>query len=182
MQSQGPKLIWAVVALAVLFVGVMVLTQNSNPNAIGNMPGPVQEVLDTPTLSGNDIADNILTVTGNESYIGQDIMPGDYSYGPADDQGNNTYYVNFNVPVNLAGIAKQLGYHPAIYTSDISSGNETDTTTTAYDDYVSILPLPNEAFDRLYFDPNTHMAEFSFKLNADGTVMDESWDAVAVNS
>jgi hypothetical protein len=43
-------------------------------------------------------------------------------------------------------------------------------------------PLPNEAYQRLYFDPSTDLANFDFKLLPDGAVVDESWDAVLVNS
>ncbi len=183
MRPIRPKVMTVAVGIAVLIVGIIVVANwGYNPNAIGNMPGPVQQVLDTATLSGNDIAINILTVTGNQAYIGRGTIPGQYSYGPADSQGDNTYYVTLDVPVNMAGIQKQLGYRPEISRSTISSGDTADSTTLSFSDYVNILPLPNEAFDRLYFDPNTHMATFSFKLNADGTVMDESWDAVAVNS
>jgi len=156
----------------IMAASVVLAGCGDNPNAIGNMPGPVQQVIDTATLSGNNMGINMLTVTGNQGYIGRGTIPGYYSYGPADDQGDNTYYVNFEIPINMSGIEKQLGYQPRWIGS----------TTIETQDYVNIMPLPNEAFDRLYFDPNTHYAPFSFKLNANGTVMDESWDAVAVNS
>lgn len=160
------------VIAALLAGGVLLAGCGDNPNAIGNMPGPVQQVVDTATLSGNDIGINMLTVTGNQAYLSRGTIPGYYSYGPAQDQGDNTYYVNFDIPINLAGLQKQLGYQPRPIIS----------TTMPTEAYVNILPLPSLAFDRLYYDPNTRYARFAFKLNANGTVMDESWDAVAVNS
>lgn len=168
--------------LLLIVVVLLILGRNTDPNAIGNMPGPVQQVLDTATLSGNDIALNILTVTGNQADINSNTIPGDYSYGPVDGAGNNTYYVDLEVPVDMNGIAKRMGYAPQISQSSVSPSGPETTSTVAYDDYVDILPLPNLSFDRLYFDPRSHLATFSFKLNADGMVMDESWDAVAVNS
>lgn len=174
----------AVAAVAVLVITAIILlaTRGYNPNAIGNMPGPVQQVLNTATLSGNNIGVNILDVTGNQAYIGRGSIPGDYSYGPVENQGDNIYYVDLNVPIDMQGIEKQLGYKPQVSTSAVSSDATTNSTTLSYEDYINIVPLPNQAFDRLYYDPNTHMAVFSFKLNPNGTVMDESWDAVAVNS
>lgn len=160
-------------AIAVFFLwGMAVLTGCGSPNAIGNMPGPVQQVVNTPTLSGNALGDNMLIVTGNRAYIGTGKIPGYYNYGPADGAANNTYYVNFEIPVNLADLRKQLGFgpHPVI------------SSTLPDQVYINIQPLPNESYDRLYYSPTTHLARFSFKLNANGTVMDESWDAVAVNS
>lgn len=153
-----------------------------DPNAIGNMPGPVQQVLDTPTLSGNNIAVNILNVTGNQGLIGRGTIPGDYSYGPVENAGTNTWYVDFEVPIDLNGIATNMGYQPQISTSAVAPNNGITSSTVSEEDYVNILPLPNLAFDRLYFDPNTKQATFSFQLNANGTIMDQSWDAVAVNS
>lgn len=142
------------------------------PDAVGNMPGPVQRVVDTGTLSGRNIGINMLTVTGNQSYIGTGRIPGYYNYGPTEQNNNNTYYVNFHVPVDLSGIEHQLGYRPRpVYSSTIPNNV-----------YVNIDPLPDEAFDRLYYNPSTRYAKFSFKLNPDGRVMDESWDGVAVNS
>ncbi len=143
-----------------------------NPNSIAAMPRPVQQVVNAPTLSGNNIGVNMLLATGNQSYIGSGVIPGYYNFGPAQDQGSATYYVNFEIPVNLAGIEKRMGYEP----------KGIQSTTYINYDYINIEPLPNEAYDRLYYDPNTNYAPFRFKLNADGTIMDESWDAVAVNS
>ncbi|NMP23119.1 hypothetical protein [Sulfobacillus harzensis] len=170
----------AVFGLAI--IAVLILGRNWNPHAIGNMPGPVQQVLDTPTLSGNDIFINMLQVTGHQGDISRGILPGDYSWGPTSEPSDNVWYVDFEVPVNLSGIAKQLGYPPPVSRSSISSGNPESGNTVAFDDYVRIKPLPNEASDRLYFDPDTRMAKFSFKLDANGMVMDESWDAVTIDS
>lgn len=174
--------IGAAVALCLAIIAVLILGRNWNPHAIGNMPGPVQQVLDTPTLSGNDIFINILRATGHQKDISRGVMPGDYSWGPTSANGNNVYYVDFEVPVNLSGIAKQLGYPPQVSKSSVPSGNPESGNTIAYDQYVHIKPLPNLASDRLYFDPDTHMAKFSFKLNANGMVWDESWNAVTVDS
>ncbi|AEJ38595.1 hypothetical protein TPY_0393 [Sulfobacillus acidophilus TPY] len=144
----------------------------NDPQVIANMPGPVQQVLDTSTLSGNNIGTNMLEVTGNQSFVGTGRMPGYYNYGPAEDAGSNTFYVNFEVPVNFQGIARQLGYPPQPVAS----------TSVPTEDYITLNPLPNQAGDRLYYDPNTRMAPFSFKLLPNGAVIDESWDAVSVNS
>ncbi len=152
-------------------VGILV-AGCGNPNSIAGMPRPVQQVINAPTLSGDNVGVNILLLTGNQSYIGSGTIPGYYSFGPAQDQGSNTYYVNFEVPVNLSGIQKRMGYDP----------KAVESTTYLNYDYINVEPLPNEAYDRLYYDPNTNYAPFRFKLNADGTIMDESWDAVAVNS
>lgn len=182
--GQPTTMFVAVAGIAVLvIVGIIVLvTYNGNPNAIGNMPGEVQQVLNTATLSGQDIARNILTITGNRADIRRNIIPGDYSYGPVENEGDDTYYVNLNVPINMKGIKKLLGYSPHISQSTVSSASVTDSSTLSFDDYIMITPLPNESYDRLYFDPKTHVATFSFKLMPNGTVVDESWDAVAVNS
>lgn len=168
---------------AIALAGILFVTyRNYNPQALGIMPGPVQEVLDTPTLSGHDIAVNILTITGNQSEIGRWNIPGEYTYGPVQNKGDNTWYVTFTVPINMQGIVKRLGYRPPIETSSVSSNLTDQSTTFSYDHYMEIVPLSSQSFDRLYFDPNTHMATFSFKLAPYGEVMDESWDAVAVNS
>ncbi len=158
-------------ALVVMMLG-FVVTGCGNPNSIGNMPRPVQQVVNAPTLSGSNIGVNMLRVTGNQSFIGTGNIPGYFNFGPAQDQGSNTYYVNFEIPVNLAGIQRWMGYAPKAI----------ESTTYINYDYINIEPLPNLGYDRLYYDPNTKYAAFRFKLNADGTIMDESWDAVAVNS
>ncbi|MDA8195562.1 MAG: hypothetical protein M0Z53_16440 [Thermaerobacter sp.] len=159
--------------LPVLVVGSGILSGcASNPDAIGNMPGPVQQVVNTATLSGDSIGQAMLIVTGNQSYLGTGNIPGTYSYGPADDASNNAFYVNFNVPTNLSGIRQALGYTPRMLPS-------VAYPTTVY---IHVQPLPNESFDRLYYDPSTRLATFSFKLNANGSIMDESWNAVLVNS
>lgn len=168
----------ALIVAAILFVTL----RNYNPKSLGIMPGPVQEVLNTPTLSGHDIANNILTITGNQSEIGRWDIPGEYTYGPVQDTGDNTWYVNFSVPINMRGIIKRLGYRPPIETSSVSSNLTDQSTTVSFDHYIDIVPLPSQSFDRLYFDPNNHMALFSFRLDPYGQVIDESWDAVAVNS
>jgi hypothetical protein len=168
----------ALVLALILFITL----RSYNPNALGIMPGPVQTVLNTPTLSGHDIAVNILTITGNQSKIGKWNIPGEYAYGPVENEGDNTWYVTFSVPINMKGIIQRLGYRPQIQTSTISSDLTNQTTTASYDDYIDILPLRSQSFDRLYFDPNNHMATFAFKLDPFGQVMNESWDAVAVNS
>jgi hypothetical protein len=136
------------------------------------MPGPIRRVVNTPTLSGRNIVDNMLNATGNQSYIGTGHIPGYYSYGPSYDDGTNTYYVTFEVPVNIEGIEKNLNYSPRPIAS----------TTIMDDVYINIPALPNQAYDRLYYDPSTELAPFSFKLLPTGAVLDESWDAVLVNS
>lgn len=162
--------LWAIPSL--LLVAGFIAGCGNNRDVVGNMPGPVQQVVDTPTLSGQNIGQAMLRVTGNRSFIGTGRIPGFYNYGPTEDASNNTFYVNFEVPVNLAGIQRDLGYTPH------------PVPSTAYPDlvYINVPPLANEAFDRLYFSPTTLLAPFSFKLDANGAVMDESWDAVLVNS
>ncbi|AUW93012.1 hypothetical protein BXT84_02805 [Sulfobacillus thermotolerans] len=159
-----------------MFVGFLslgsVLAGCGSPTSMGNMPGPVRRVINIPTLSGSNIAVNMLKVTGNQSYIGTGRIPGYYSYGPAYDDGSNTYYVTFEVPVNMQGIEKQLSYLPRPIAS----------TTIVDDVYINIPQLPGLAYDRLYYDPSTRLAPFSFKLLPSGAVLDESWDAVLVNS
>ena len=177
----GTVIIAALMALS-LAVILFITLRNYNPQSLGIMPGPVQEVLSTPTLSGHDIASNILTITGNQSEIGRWKIPGNYNYGPVQDTGDNTWYVTFSVPINMKGIIQRLGYRPPIQTSSISSYLTDQSTTLSFEHYVDIVPLPSQSFDRLYFDPNTHMATFSFRLDPYGQVIDESWDAVAVNS
>ena len=169
MKVLGQRLRWA--PLLLLLSG-MLTGCGGGPNAIGNMPGPVQQVLNTATLSGNNIGQAILIVTGNRSYLNTGRIPGKYNYGPANDASNYAYYVNVIVPVNMSGIRHDLGYTPHMLPS-------TTYPTTVY---IHVQPLPNESYDRLYFDPNTQWATFSFKLNANGSIMDESWDAVLVNS
>jgi hypothetical protein len=144
----------------------------TNPNQVANMPGPVQQVLDTPTLTGNDIGTNMLKVTGNQALIGTGRMPGYYSFGPAEPQPAQTYYVDFEIPMNFAGLDRRLGYDP----------KPVESTTQPTLDYVDISPLNNLAGDRVYYNPNTHYAPFAFKLMPNGTVVDESWNAVTVNS
>lgn len=172
----------ALVAALGLALTLFINLRSYNPESLGIMPGPVRVVLDTPTLSGHDIAVNILTITGHQNEIGRWDIPGEYNYGPVQNQGDNTWYVTFSVPIAMKGIAARLGYQPTIQTSSVNSNLTNETTTVSYDDYVDIIPLPSMAFDRLYFDPDNHMATFSFKLDPYGQVIDESWDAVAVNS
>lgn len=162
------RLYW-IMSIGMLAAG---LSGCGSPHSIGNMPGPVQHVLQTPTLSGKNIMTNILTITGNQSYIGKGRIPGVYNYGPARDGVNNAYYVNFEIPVNYEGIKQHVGKTPRPI---ISSSLPTLV-------YIRIPPLANQAYDRLYFDPNTRWAPFRFKINANGSVIDESWDAVSVNS
>lgn len=184
MRRQMPSSMAAIAAaVALVIAGILFITlRNYNPNAMGIMPGPVQEVLNTPTLSGHDIAVNILTITGNQSEIGKWKMPGEYTYGPVQNEGDNTWYVTFQVPIDMHGIIKRLGYRPPIQTSTVSSDLTDQSTTASYDDFIDIIPLRSQSFARLYFDPNNHMATFAFKVDPYGQVMDESWDAVAVNS
>ncbi len=172
----------AAVAVSILAVVLFSFFRNYNPNALGIMPQPVQEVLNTPTLSGHDIAFNILDITGNQSEIGRWHIPGEYSYGPVQNAGDNTWYVIFNVPINMRGIIDRLGYRPQVETASISSDLTEQTTTQSYDNFIRIVPLLSQSFDRLYYDPDNHMATFAFQLDPYGQIMDESWDAVAVNS
>lgn len=143
-----------------------------NPHVISSMPAPAQQVLNTPTLTGNTIGDNILDATGNQGFVGTGQMPGYYSVGPAGEAANGAYYVDFEIPVNLPEIRRQLGYLP----------HPIPSTTEPGEVYLRIQPLPNQAYDRLYFTPDNDLAVFAFKVNANGSVMDESWDAVDVNS
>ncbi len=159
-------------ALAGMAVLGVTLAGCGSPTSLGNMPSPVRRVVNTPTLSGENIVDNMLNATGNQSYIGTGHIPGYYSYGPSYDNGSNTYYVTFEVPVNINGIEKKLSYLPRPIAS----------TTIVDDVYINIPALPNQAYDRLYYDPSTELAPFAFKLLPTGAVLDESWDAVLVNS
>lgn len=179
-----PNLLAGAGALALIVAAIIFFSyRNYNPKALGMMPRPVQEVLDTPTLSGHDIAVNILDITGNQNKKkGAWHIPGEYTYGPVEDTGDNTWYVTFRVPINMKGIVKRLGYRPQIQASSVSSELTDQTTTMSYQNYIQIVPLASQSFDRLYFDPNNHMATFAFRLDPYGRVMDESWDAVAVNS
>ncbi|WP_020376628.1 hypothetical protein [Sulfobacillus thermosulfidooxidans] len=158
--------------LALLISVGVVLAGCGSPNSIGNMPGPVRKIINTPTLSGQNIGANILQATGNEEYLGSGQIPGYYNYGPSYDNGSNTYYVTLEVPINVAGLEKSLHYLP----------HPIESTTIPEEVYINVPPLPNMAFDRLYFDPSTHLAPFSFKLLPNGQVLDVSWDAVLVNS
>ena len=161
---------WRKMAIAIgLGIG---LAGCGSPNSIGNMPRTVRKVINTPTLSGHNIGDNILRVTGNSAYIGTGKIPGYYNYGPAYDNGSETYYVTLEVPINVAGIQRALHYIPHPIAS----------TTIPDDVWINIPALPNEAFDRLYFDPSNRLAPFSFKILPNGQVLDVSWDAVLVNS
>ncbi|MCY0885678.1 MAG: hypothetical protein OWV35_07305 [Firmicutes bacterium] len=141
-------------------------------HAIGAMPGPVQQVLDTRTLAGPTIAAGILTLTGHKADLASDTLPGYYSYGPARGGPDGSYYVDVEVPVNLGAVSRRLGY-PA-----------RPVRSTAYRglDWIPVVPLRGMAGDRLYFNPRTGYASFLFRLEPDGAVLDESWDAVAVNS
>jgi hypothetical protein len=178
-----PSAVSAFLALAAMVAAILVYTlRNYNPHALGMMPGPVQEVLNTPTLSGHDIAVNILDITGNQAEVGRWDIPGEFSYGPVQNEGDNTWYITLTVPINMKGIVERMGYQPQIETSTVSSSLTNEDTTMSFDDYIDIVPLPSQSFDRLYFDPDNHMATFAFKLDPYGQVMDESWDAVAVNS
>ena len=134
------------------------------------MPGPVRRVLDTSTLAGINIATAMLDVTGNREDIGKGQLPGYYTYGPTDEP--NEYYVRFQIPVDRSGIEQWMGYLP----------EETPSETLAGEVYMEVNPLPNEAYDRLYFDPSTALASFEFKVTGNGAVIDQSWDAVLVNS
>lgn len=161
-------------ALCLIAGGVLAGCGHVRPDhAIGSMPGPVQEVLDTHTFAGPTIAAAILTLTGQRRYLATDSLPGYYSYGPARDAVTaGSYYVDIEVPVNLAGVARRLGY-PAL-----------PVRSTAYRglDWIPVVPLKGMAGDRLYYNPRTGYASFLFRLEPDGAVLDESWDAVAVNS
>ncbi len=159
-------------ALAAIMGAGAILAGCGSQTSMGNMPGPVRRVVNTPTLTGRNIAVNMLNATGNQSYIGTGRIPGYYSYGPSYDDGSNTYYVTFEVPVNTRGIEKQLSYIP----------RPVESTTILDDVYINIPQLPGLAYDRLYYDPSTRLAPFSFKLLPTGAVLDESWDAVLVNS
>ncbi|MCL5065914.1 MAG: hypothetical protein M1600_12715 [Firmicutes bacterium] len=147
-----------------------VLSGCGNPHAIGNMPTSVRRVLDTSTLAGINIATAMLDVTGNREDIGKGQLPGYFTEGPAEASGD--YYVHFNIPVNTAGIQQRMGYLP----------QEVESLTIVGDVYMEVDPLPNEAYDRLYFNPSTQLASFDFKILTNGAVMDQSWDAVLVNS
>lgn len=142
-----------------------------NPHAIGNMPPVVHQVAVMSTPAGITIATAMRQVTGNQAAVGTGQVPGTYTWGPV--VGNrNAYYVNFEVPINLAGIAQALGYKPKSYVSSTIEG----------EDWVYIHPLANTAFNKLYYDPSTNWALFAFRLTATGQVLDRSWDAVDVNS
>lgn len=157
--------------LAALGIGlILVLAGCGNPRVIGNMPWPVRTVLNRSTPSGLTIAVAMLKVTGNQGTIGRGKLPGYYTYGP--DQEGDGYYVRFDIPVDDGGIEEQLGYRPDVIPSETLPGQV----------YLEMPPLPNEAYQRLYFDPSTDLANFDFKLLPDGAVVDESWDAVLVNS
>ncbi len=182
LRVQRPVLAGAAAIVLAIAGIILFFYRNYNPHALGMMPGPVQEVLNTPTLSGHDIAVNILEITGNQNEIGPWNIPGEFTYGPVQNQGDNTWYVTFQVPIRMQGIVKRLGYRPPIQSSSVSADLTDKTTTVSYQDYVDVIPLPSQSFDRLYFDPNNHMATFTFKLDPYGRVIDESWDAVAVNS
>ena len=159
----------ATVAGVILATG---LTGCGTKNTIGNMPLTVRKIVNTSTLSGQNIGTNILRVTGNGNYIGSGKIPGYYNYGPAYYNGSDAYYVSLEVPINVAGIERRLHYMPHVLGS----------TTLVGQVYIYLPPLPNEAFDRLYFDPSTRLALFKFKLLPTGQVLDVSWDAVLVNS
>lgn len=164
-----PRRRW--VRLAALVAGLTVILAGcGNPRVIGNMPGPVREVLNRGTPSGLTIAVAMLKVTGNQGTIGRGKLPGYYTYGP--DQEGDGYYVRFDIPVDQSGIEDRLGYRPDVTSSDTLPGQV----------YLEMPPLANEAYQRLYFDPSTGLANFDFKLLPDGAVVDESWDAVLVNS
>ncbi len=154
--------------LLAILVGV--LSGCGNPHAIGNMPSPVRRVLDTSTLAGINVATAMLDVTGNREDIGKGQLPGYYSYGPAEDP--NVYYVQFEIPINRNGIQQRMGYVPQTKASVTVVGNL----------YMNVAPLPNEAYDRLYYNPTTDLALFKFKILSNGAVMDRSWNAVLVNS
>lgn len=178
-----PRPVIGAAALALAIGGIILFAyRNYNPHAMGMMPRPVQEVLNTPTLSGHDIAVNILEITGNQNEIGRWHIPGEFTYGPVQNEGDNTWYITLRVPIRMRGIVKRLGYRPQIQASSVSSDLTDQTTTVSYNDYMDIIPLKSMSFDRLYFDPNNRMATFAFRLDPYGQVMDESWDAVAVNS
>jgi hypothetical protein len=145
---------------------------NTDPQAIANMPPPVQAVANTVTPTGHSIAWGMLTVTGNQGALRLGRIPGYYTYGPAEGaQAQGPYYVNFYVPVNLRGLSRSLGFTP----------HPVASTTFVGMNYVQIPPLPFMAADRLYYNPNTTYAPFKFKLEPNGQVLDESWDAVLVN-
>ncbi len=160
------RLAWGVLGGVLLAV----LAGCGNPHAIGNMPGPVRQILNTSTLAGTNVATAMLEASGNQGDIGKGLVPGYYTSGPA--EGGQGYYVTFQIPVDRAGIEARMGYAPQVAVSDTLPGQV----------YLEVRPLPNEAYDRLYYDPSTGLAEFAFKLLPDGTVIDQSWDAVLVNS
>jgi hypothetical protein len=147
-----------------------ILAGCGNLHAIGNMPGPVRQVLNTSTLAGTNLATAMLEATGNQAQIGKGQLPGYYTYGPA--EGSQGYYVQFQIPVDSSGVEQRVGYEPQVSASATLAGQV----------YMEIRPLPGEAYDRLYYDPSTQLASFDFKLLPDGAVMDQSWDAVLVNS
>lgn len=153
----------------VMVLGVT-LAGCGNPHAIGNMPGPVRQVLDTSTLAGINIGSAMLRVTGNQDDIGKGQLPGSYTEGPA--AGGEGYYVQFEIPIDTGGIEDRMGYLPGVQGSE----------TVAGDVYMNVDPLPNEAYDRLYYNPSDGWASFEFKILPDGAVMDRTWDAVLVNS
>ena len=151
-----------------------------NPHLIGNMPGVVQQVLDTSTPHGETIFDAILTVTGNASDIAQGLLPGSYTYGPAASTfggnpsyyigGYPSYYVNFEVPVNLKGLSNMVGSMPQPQMSQTEPGQVFIT-----------LSVPDLASDRLYYDPSTKEARFAFGLEPNGLILGRSWDGLAIN-
>ncbi len=167
--SWKPRFAQALALIMMLAVG---LTGCGTRNSIGNMPLTVRKVVNSSTLTGQNIGTNILQVTGNGSYIGSGQIPGYYTYGPAYYNGSDAYYVTLEVPINVAGVEKRLHYMPHLIAS----------TTLPGQVYIYLPPLPNEAYDRLYFNPGTRLASFNFKLLPTGQVLDVSWDAVMVNS
>ncbi|MBX5467677.1 MAG: hypothetical protein K6U14_09350 [Firmicutes bacterium] len=150
---------------------VLAACGNPDPHRIADMPPPVRAVAESPSPSGMTLADAMLTVTGNLNLVGSGTLPGSYLYGPS--QADPTRFrVEFFIPLNFDGIARRMGYRPKPHPSVSLPGEE----------YLYITPLPNQAFDKLYFNPTTNEAEFDFVLTPSGQVLDRSWAAVAVNS
>jgi hypothetical protein len=161
---------WANIPVSA-FLALLAGCGNPDPHLIANMPPPVRQVAETTVPAGMSLADAMLEVTGNQDLIGKGRIPGTYLYGPAQSDPSR-WRVEFEIPLNMEGIARRLGYQPKPHPSNSVPGA----------DYIYITPLPNEVFDKLYFNPTTGEADFEFVLTPQGQVLDRSWAAVAVNS